>query len=149
MKNVEVRKAVAKDIPTILELLYTLDRPRPKTGAEKIKFQKLVSGYTSDKDCAILVAELNSDIAGVVTISFMTRLNHTEPEMYIPELIVKEKYRKLGIGRSLINACVEIARKKKCYRIRLDSAHHRKEAHLFYKSLGFDQSALTFTKNTL
>ncbi|MEM3024632.1 MAG: hypothetical protein QXW38_01930 [Candidatus Nitrosotenuis sp.] len=38
-----------------------------------------------------------------------------------------------------------MAKKKKCYRIRLESGYQRKTAHIFYKKLGFEQRALTYT----
>ena len=66
--------------------------------------------------------------------------------MYVPELIVMEKYQNQGIGRKLINACVELAKEKKCHRIRLESGNQRKESHQFYKKLGFEQSSLSFRK---
>jgi GNAT superfamily N-acetyltransferase len=67
--------------------------------------------------------------------------------MYIPELVVLEKYQKQGIGKKLIDSCITLAKEKKCHRIRLESGNQRKESHQFYKNLGFEQSALSFTNN--
>ena len=78
---------------------------------------------------------------------FLPRLNHTALEMYIPELVVFEKYHSCGIGKKLASYCVALAKKKKCHRIRLESANNRRESHQFYKKLGFAQLALSFTKN--
>lgn len=47
-----------------------------------------------------LVAEVDSEIAGVVR-----ALTDTEITMYISELLVSEKLRKKGLGSILINAC--------------------------------------------
>ena len=65
--------------------------------------------------------------------------------MYIPELIVLEKYQNQGIGKKLIDACIALAKEKNCHRIRLESGNKRKESHQFYGNLGFEQSALSFT----
>jgi GNAT superfamily N-acetyltransferase len=62
--------------------------------------------------------------------------------MYIPELVVLEKYQNHGIGKKLVNSCIAFAKKNKCHRIRLESSNQRKESHQFYKHLGFEQSAL-------
>jgi ribosomal protein S18 acetylase RimI-like enzyme len=70
-----------------------------------------------------------------------------QPEMYIPELIVTEKYRNQGIGTSLINACISLAKQKECQKIRLESGIQRKEAHKFYEKLGFESKSSSFTKN--
>ena len=67
--------------------------------------------------------------------------------MYIPELIVTEKYQKKGVGTRLIDACISLAKEKKCHKIRLESGIQRKEAHHFYKNLGFESKSLSFTKN--
>jgi ribosomal protein S18 acetylase RimI-like enzyme len=75
---------------------------------------------------------------------FLPRLNRTRQELYIPELIVAKKYRRLGVGKMLIESCVGIAKRKNCFRIRLESGKQRKEAHKFYPSLGFEQSALSY-----
>lgn len=68
-------------------------------------------------------------------------------EMYIPELIIAEKFRRLGIGRELIYHCTKLAKQNNCHRIRLESGSQRMEAHEFYKTAGFTQRALSFTKN--
>ena len=76
---------------------------------------------------------------------FLPRLNHTALEMYILELAVFEKYHSCGVGKKLASYCVALAKKKKCHRIRLESANNRRESHQFYKKLGFAQLALSFT----
>jgi GNAT superfamily N-acetyltransferase len=145
VKNIKIRTATKNDFTAILELLYELKRPKPKTKAEKTRFEKQISHYVSDRDKKILVAESNSNIVGVVSMMFLLRLNRTREELYIPELVVAKKYKRLGIGRLLINSCIYIAKKKNCFRIRLESGKQRKEAHKFYPNMGFKQSALSYT----
>lgn len=139
---------MAKDIPVILGLLYELGRPRPQKDSEIESFRKLVKQYIDDTDKKILVAEFDGvEIIGMVSIVLLSRLNQTSRELYIPELIVREKFQNQGIGKKLINSCISIAKEKKCHRIRLESGNKRKESHKFYKKLGFEQSGLSFTKN--
>lgn len=40
----------------------------------------------------------------------------------------------------------EIAKENSCKRIELDSAFHRKNAHGFYKSIGYEIRAYLFSK---
>ena len=148
MDNVIIRAASNKDIPIILGLLNDLGRPKPQKDSDVDSFRKLVTKYVTDSDKQILVAELDDmKIVGMVSIVFLSRLNQTTLEMYIPELVVLEKYQNQGIGKKLINSCIVLAKEKKCHRIRLESGNKRKESHQFYKNLGFEQSALSFTKN--
>ena len=148
MGNVTIREASDKDITIILELLYDLGRPKPQKDSDVDTFRKLVKKYVSDFDKKILVAVFDdTKIVGMVSLMFLPRLNRDSLEMYVPELVVLEKYQNKGIGKKLINSCITHAKEKKCHRIRLESGNQRKESHQFYTHLGFEQSALSFTKN--
>ena len=144
-----IRNATEKDIPSILELLYELGRPEPIDNKEITVFKNKIKDYFSDSSKMILLADVDSDIVGLVSIILLRRLNHAKFEMYIPELVVRESQRFSGIGKKLIAKCIETGKKKNCYRIRLESGIQRKESHRFYKGLGFEQSGLSFSKNLL
>jgi len=144
MEGMATRPASKKDIPVMLELLYELGRPKPRTDSDLEVFGSLVEKYISDQDKQVLVAELDGKVVGAVSMEFMDRLNQTCHEVYVPELIVAKEHQNRGIGRELINACMGLGRERGCFRIRLESGHHRTGAHRFYRRLGFDQSALTF-----
>ena len=148
MDNVIIREASDKDIPIILGLLYDLGRPKPQKDSDVDTFRKQITKYLTDSDKQILVAVLDDmKIIGIVSIVFLSRLNRSTLEMYIPELVVLEKYHNQRIGKKLINSCTALAKEKKCHRIRLESGNQRKESHQFYQNLGFEQSALSFTNN--
>ena len=148
MYNVAVRTSSEKDIPVLLGLLYDLGRPKPKKDSDVEIFRKLVMTYVKDSDKTILVAEIDDiQIVGMVSAIFLQRLNQLTLEIYIPELVVLEKYQNHGIGKKLINSCIALAKEKNCHRIRLESGNQRKESHQFYKHLGFEQSAFSFTKS--
>jgi predicted N-acetyltransferase YhbS len=147
MRNIVIRAASKKDIPLILDLLYDLGRPKPRTDSQVNAFEKLITRYLSDSDKEILVAENQTTVIGMVSIMYLSRLNQKFFEMYIPELIVAKSYQSQGIGKKLIQTCIKFAKEKKCHRIRLESGNQRKESHMFYKNLGFSQSALSFSKN--
>lgn len=147
--DITIRDAIDKDILPILELLYELGRPEPIDDKEITVFKSKIREYFSDPSKMILVAESNSEIVGLVSIILLRRLNHAKYEMYIPELVVKKDLRYSGIGKALIAKCIELGKKKNCYRIRLESGNERKESHKFYKTLGFSQSGLSFSKSLL
>ena len=148
MANVTIKEASEKDIPIVLGLLYELGRPKPQNDSDVDSFRKLVKKYIIDSDKKIHVAILDdTKIVGMVSMIFLSRLNRDTPEMYIPELVVLEKYHNQGIGKKLINSCISLAKENHCHRIRLESGNRRKESHQFYKHLGFEQSGFSFTKN--
>lgn len=139
---VRIRPPTKNDTTPILDLLYELDRPKPKTKSEKILFEEKITQYIKQKQ--LFVAIHDSKLVGLVSVMLVPKLNHTKPELYIPDLIVSSDYRRAGIGKSLINHCVMMAKKKKCFRMRLESGNKRIIAHKFYDSLGFEQYAKTY-----
>ena len=148
MENITIKEASKNDIPIILGLLYELGRPKPQKDSQVDSFRKLTKKYLTDSDKQILVAVLDDTrIVGMVSMIFLSRLNRDSLEMYIPELVVVKEYQNQGIGKQLINSCVVLAKKKNCHRIRLESGNQRIESHNFYKHLGFEQYAESFTLN--
>ncbi|MFQ5781432.1 MAG: GNAT family N-acetyltransferase [Nitrosopumilus sp.] len=147
MDEIIIRKPTKNDNSIILTLLYELGRPKPNTESDTESFEKLIQTYLEDSDKTILLAEHKQKVIGMVSIIFLRRLNQKLLEIYIPELVVTKSHQNKGIGHKLINACINLAKEKKCYRIRLESGNLRKQSHIFYKHLEFNQSGLSFNKN--
>jgi N-acetylglutamate synthase-like GNAT family acetyltransferase len=141
-----IRKATSKDIPSILNLLYELERPKPLDVSGTELFKNKINEYFSDSQKTIIVSEQEKEVTGFVSAIYLRRLNQFKLEMYIPELIVTKRNRQAGTGKKLMQYCTELAKQNNCYRIRLESGNQRNDAHEFYKNIGFEQSALSFTK---
>ena len=148
MEHILIRESTFDDIPSLLELLYELGRPKPQKDNELETFTKLLKNYMQEDDKKILVAQIeNLKIIGMMSIVFLSRLNQNTLEMYVPELIVSQNHHYRGIGKKLINFSIELGKEKKCHRMRLESGNQRIESHKFYKHLGFENSSIFFTKN--
>jgi len=148
MENITIRESISDDIPSLLELLNELGRPKPQKDNELKDFTQLLKNYIDDNDKKILVAKIDdSKIVGLISLVFLPRLNQKTLELYVPELIVSQNYQSQGIGTKLINFSIELGKEKKCHRIRLESGNQRLESHKFYKHLGFENSSMFFTKN--
>jgi len=106
----KLRAATKNDTDAILSLLYELGRPKPRTKSQKEMFEKLVIQYLMQKQ--LTIAEIDSEIVGVIGMILVPRLNQTKLELYIPELVVSSNYRKMGIGKALINHAISVAKKK-------------------------------------
>ena len=139
---VKIRPATKSDIAQILDLLYDLDRPKPKTKFEQTIFEGKIIQYIKQKQ--LFVAIHDSKLVGLVSMMLVPKLNHTKPELYIPDLVVSSYNRRAGVGKALVHYCIMMAKKKKCFRIRLESDNKRITAHKFYDSLGFEQYAKTY-----
>ena len=148
MENIKIRESIPDDIPSLLELLYELGRPKPQKDSDLENFTQLLKNHIHDNDEKILVAKIDdSKIVGLISLVFLPRLNQKTLELYVPELIVSQNYQSQGIGTKLINFSIELGKEKKCHRIRLESGNQRLESHKFYKHLGFENSSMFFTKN--
>jgi ribosomal protein S18 acetylase RimI-like enzyme len=148
MENITIRESISDDIPSLLELLYELGRPKPQKDNDLEDFTQLLKNYIDDNNKKILVAKIDdSKIVGLISLVFLPRLNQKTLELYVPELIVSQNYQSQGIGTKLINFSIELGKEKKCHRIRLESGNQRIESHKFYKHLGFENSSMFFTKN--
>ena len=145
--QVKIMHAKMTDVKSIIQLQAQLDRPLPKDKHEIRKFQELVRDYIRLKDSrGIILATSNSKIVGMVSYVLIDRLNQPLRELWIPELVVTTGYRNRGIGKRLVMKCESIARRNKCYRIRLESRNDRTDSHNFYNKIGFSQMALAFQK---
>ena len=142
-----IREAIDNDIPSILNLLYELERPEPLDENEVKIFKNKIQDYFSDPQKIIIVAEQDSIVIGLISMIILQRLNRAKQELYIPELVVTESKRSLGVGKQLMEFCEQFAKKHDCHRIRLESGNSRISSHSFYKALGFEQSSLSFSKN--
>jgi GNAT superfamily N-acetyltransferase len=147
-KRAKIRYAQMNNYKIIFELLAELGRDSPKDQYEYQKFKSHIEDYIDSKDHnqAILVATIGSEIVGLLSYVMLYRLNQRFREFWIPELVVSKEYRNQGIGKLLIHKCESIARKKHCYRMRLESGTDRIQSHRFYKKIGFKRTALTFAK---
>jgi ribosomal protein S18 acetylase RimI-like enzyme len=148
--QVKLIQAKMTDAKSIIELQAQLDRPLPKNKHQIRKFQQLVKDYIRLKDSrGIILATSNSKVIGMVSYILIDRLNQPLSELWIPELVVTNEYRNRGIGKRLVQKCESIARRNKCYRIRLESRNDRIGSHDFYKKIGFSQMALAFEKKLI
>jgi len=86
---------------------------------------------------AVFVAELDGAVAGYVHAE-MYSLLYWEPMVNILGLAVSSDYRRKGAGKALMKQVEEWARERKIKEIRLNSGGTRKEAHEFYRAIGFD-----------
>jgi GNAT superfamily N-acetyltransferase len=131
-----VRRAETRDADAVLTLLEGLGRPAV---AEDPSGQRAVFvDHLDYDDATVFVAEQDGVVAGMASLWLRPRLNWTTLEAWVPDLFVTPAYRRLGIGRALLQACAAEARRRGCHRLSLDSEEHdRLEAHLLFETLGF------------
>ena len=137
-----VRPAEPRDAQRVLTLMEDLTRPAVADDAAPQRGVFLA--HLDHPDARIFVAELDGEIAGAVSLWIGPRLNWTTPEAWIPDLYVDPAFRRRGAGRALLAACADEARRRGCHRLRLESGHHRAEAHRLYEDFGFEHYARAY-----
>ncbi|MET3195178.1 GNAT family N-acetyltransferase [Bacillus sp. OAE603] len=91
-------------------------------------------------DNAIYVIEVNSNEISSWIHIHGRHLIGVNPFAEIGGLVVDQSHRRNGNGEKLMRKCEDWARKKGYQEMRVRSGGQRKEAHEFYKSIGYKNS---------
>ncbi len=89
----------------------------------------------------VFVAELDGTVAGYVHAEIYSLL-YWEPMVNILGLAVSSDCRRQGAGKALMERVEEWVRIRGLKEIRLNSGGTRKEAHEFYRAVGFDNEKM-------
>ena len=146
MSDITVREARPEDWPAVAALLAELGRPEALGTALEDDLREVYERYLAHPDTVALVAEVDGRVLGFCDVEFRTRLNFAEPQAWIPDLVVAEGDRSRGAGQALLARAEEIARKRGCWGMSLESATWRDRAHAFYVREGWTDSGKAFTK---
>lgn len=88
-----------------------------------------------------LIAEEGQSVRGLVALHIAPMLFYPHPLARITTLVVDPEHRRRGIGRALLEAAECLAEEAGCDVLELTTGKHRKEAHAFYRSMGFEELA--------
>lgn len=140
---IKVRKAEISDSDYISKLCGQLGYPALKEDVS-IKLQEILS----NNEHAVFVAKIEgADVVGWVH-AFVKHLFYVDTAVEIGGLVVDESYRKNGIGKALMQGVEQWARENGYIGVVLRSNENRKDAHIFYKNIGYShiKNHLTFYK---
>ena len=90
---------------------------------------------------AVFVAEIEGAVAGFIHAE-KYELLYFEPMINILGLAVSSERRRQGIGTALISSAENWGKELGINTVRLNSGNSRKEAHDFYRAMGFDDEKL-------
>ena len=93
------------------------------------------------------VAETDGKVAGLVTVVKVLAIGHPGGYIKMNGLGVLPEYRRLGIGKMLMDRVEQLALQEGAPYIGLASGIRRTEAHAFYERLGFQKTSFWFRKN--
>ena len=131
-----IRKAETKDIPSILGLIKELAVFERQPNAVILSEGELEQALFGENPWVyVYVAEMENKVVGMALYyyGFSTWKGRS---LHLEDLIVHENYRKLGIGRALMNQVIQIAKTEKVERMSWEVLDWNEPAVKFYKSLG-------------
>jgi predicted N-acetyltransferase YhbS len=132
--DLTIRDARAADAEAITALLDELGYPT-NAAAVKERLARLV--IVGDR---VVVAERAGAVVGLAHLHVSPTIEHERPAAKLGALIVSEAHRGLGIGRALVEAAEEEARRRGSSVFFLTTSELRDDAHGFYESLGLNQT---------
>jgi PhnO protein len=143
---VRIRAANETDIPSLYHFICSLE----ETSFDYDTFEAICRQNINTASCIYLVATTaTATLTGFLSVHTQYLLHHCGKVAEIQELFVEEKYRKLGIGRDLVNTAEKILFERNCLLIEVTAQTKRPDTHRFYESMGFINSHKKFTKDLL
>ncbi|MGW5559695.1 N-acetyltransferase family protein [Micromonospora sp. NPDC003944] len=141
-----VRAAVPEDDPErVFDVLRQLapDDARPDPARLTTAWRDL----HAQAGRRLLLAVAGETIVGTLDTLVAPNLTHgARPYMVVENVVVAAGWRRRGVARSLMLAAFDDAAAAGCYKVQLVSNAARTDAHRFYASLGFGQSALGYRR---
>jgi ribosomal protein S18 acetylase RimI-like enzyme len=102
--------------------------------------KQLIFGMKNHPSNFVLFAGMNNEIVGLVTCFVNFSTFKAKPYLNIHDVIIIDKFRGLGIGRRLMEKCIEISKERDYCKITLEVRNDNTSAMKLYKSLGFEES---------
>ena len=132
--STSIRIATTNDVEYITELSCQLgyETTREKT-------QQRLTEILNNTDNCVFVAVNDAKVIGWIHGFYSLRVE-SESFVEIGGLVVDKNHQKKGIGKLLLEMVYKWSKLKKCRNIRVRSNTIRKEAHQFYKKLGFTET---------
>lgn len=134
--NFIIQKAETKDVPSILGLIKELAVFERQPNAVLLSERELEQALFGENPWVfVYVAEMENKVVGMALYyyGFSTWKGRS---LHLEDLIVNENYRKLGIGKALMNQVIQVAKTEKVERMSWEVLDWNEPAVKFYESLG-------------
>ncbi|OQQ17247.1 GNAT family N-acetyltransferase [Streptomyces sp. M41(2017)] len=146
MADLEIRAAVADDVPAIVAMLA--DDPlgaRRESPDALTPYLDALKRLSADPNQHLVVAVRESRVVGTLQLTVIPGLSRKGATRSIIEAVrVHADERGSGLGTQLIEWAIDESRRQGCQLVQLTSDSSRADAHRFYERLGFEASHVGF-----
>ncbi len=141
MANVTIREARPDDAEAVAGLLDQLGYPAPVDAVAR-----RIERHRASSCDSLLIALRRGRVVGLATLHVSLALEYDGDAAKLSAIVVDAEHRRRGVGESLVTAVEAEARARGCVLLFLTTAEHRKDAHAFYRRLGFRETGRRFAK---
>ncbi|MBM3935147.1 MAG: GNAT family N-acetyltransferase [SAR202 cluster bacterium] len=141
----KTRTATARDAEKVIELVNCL---LEELGARPIPYESAVPAFQSvaanEGAGSVIVAEEDSQVVGVCTLSFQTAMRTAGRYAVIQEMYVVPEHRSRSVGAQLVEHALAVARAHGCRVVELGTPPNGLRQEEFYRREGFEQVGMRF-----
>ncbi|MFE0727589.1 GNAT family N-acetyltransferase [Streptomyces antibioticus] len=146
MGDLEIRSAVAEDVPAIVALLA--DDPlgaRRESPDDLTPYLTALERISADPNQRLVVAVREGRVVGTLQLTIVPGLSRRGATRSVIEGVrVHADERGGGLGTRFIEWAIEESRRENCQLVQLTSDSTRTDAHRFYERLGFEATHVGF-----
>ena len=134
----EIRELNEGDLESLVKLYEQLDGSNEGFTAEDARsvWKNEIEGNKNIKYFGAIEDGKVVSTCFCLIIPNLTRLGSSA--CFVENVVTDKDHRGQGLGKKIMERAIAFARERDCYKVILESASFRKEAHQFYKNLGFD-----------
>ncbi|WNM36330.1 GNAT family N-acetyltransferase [Streptomyces sp. Li-HN-5-11] len=146
MGDLEIRAAVATDVPAIIGMLADDPLGAQRESPEDLTpYMAAWERLSADPNQYVVVAVREGRVVGTLQLSIIPGLSRRGSTRSIIEGVrIHADERGSGLGTQLIRWAIDASRHQGCRLVQLTSDKSRTDAHRFYERLGFEASHTGF-----
>ena len=143
----KVRPATPADVPTIASLLGELGYPA-EADQVSARMKRLDTAGDAAHDALFVAMDDGSNTPiGVLALHRFAGIHDDADVALIMALVISERARGRGVGRQLVDAACETARRWGCGKLMVTTHVRRADAHAFYERIGFQFTGRRYVRS--
>ncbi|KOT32604.1 GNAT family acetyltransferase [Streptomyces caelestis] len=146
MEDLEIRAAVADDVPAIVGMLADDPLGALRESPDDLgPYLTALERLSADPNQHLVVAVREGRVVGTLQLTVVPGLSRRGATRSIIEAVrVHTDERGSGLGSRLVEWAIGTSRREGCHLVQLTSDNTRTDAHRFYERLGFTASHVGF-----
>lgn len=138
--EIKIRKMIKEDLPQLQHMYRDLIPEGVPMDVLERNFESVAELSNYYLAVAVQGEQVLGSTMGILCVAL------DAPFLVVENVIVDSRYRGKGIGRMIFEEIDRFAIEKQCEYALLVSSGFRKEAHLFYEAMGYDDDVRGFRK---